>query len=164
MVKFSFFSGPRSLQYTPEHLGWSVSLLLQTEAALIRDYDYGREQIDYKCVLYTTPLQNTWTIPLSCCCDMLFTRMGHRVVTMTLIDLWDFATKYWISHLSIQLNIFTKFEEIPSKHSRHIENNPKTQCLWPWLLTVQRYKKCYNGSPNIPGWPAQVKSMYGIHW
>ena len=39
---FCFFSGPRSLQYTAERLGWSGSLLLQTEAALISDY--GREQ------------------------------------------------------------------------------------------------------------------------
>ena len=59
---FSFFSGPRSLQYEAECLGWSGSLLLQTEAALIGDY--GREQIDYRYVLYMTPLQKTQTIPL----------------------------------------------------------------------------------------------------
>ena len=38
------------LQYKAEHLGWSGSLLLQTEAAQIRNY--GREQIDYRYVLY----------------------------------------------------------------------------------------------------------------
>ena len=38
-------------------------MLLQTEAALIGDY--GRKQIDYRYVLYMTPLQNTQTIPLS---------------------------------------------------------------------------------------------------
>ena len=63
MVKFSFFSGLCSLQYKAEHLGWSSSLLLQTEAALISDY--SREQIDYIYVLYMTSLQKTQTIPLS---------------------------------------------------------------------------------------------------
>ena len=51
------------LQYKAERLGWSSSLLLQTEAALIGDY--GREQIDYRYELYMTPLQKTQTIPLS---------------------------------------------------------------------------------------------------
>ena len=55
-------SGPCSLQYKAERLGWSGSLLLQTEAALIGDY--SREQIDYRYVLYMTPLQKTRTIPL----------------------------------------------------------------------------------------------------
>ena len=64
MIKFRFFSGPRSLQYKAERLGWSGSLLLQTEAALIGDY--GREQIDYRYVLYMTALQKTQTIPLKC--------------------------------------------------------------------------------------------------
>ena len=59
---FLFFSGPRSLQYKAERLGWSSSLLLQTEAALISDH--GREQIDYRYVLHMTPLQKTQTIPL----------------------------------------------------------------------------------------------------
>ena len=63
MVKFSFFSGLCSRQYKAEHLGWSSSLLLQTEAALISDY--SREQIDYIYVLYMTSLQKTQTIPLS---------------------------------------------------------------------------------------------------
>ena len=49
MVKFHFSSGPHSLQYKAERLGWSSALLLQTEAALIGDY--GREQIDYRYVL-----------------------------------------------------------------------------------------------------------------
>ena len=62
MVKVCFFGGPRSLQYKAEHLGWSGSMLLQTEAALIGDY--GRKQIDYRNVLYMTPLQKTWTLPL----------------------------------------------------------------------------------------------------
>ena len=62
MLKFRFFSGPRSLQYKAEHLGWSGSLLLQTEVALTGDY--GREQIDYRYVIYMTPLQKTQTIPL----------------------------------------------------------------------------------------------------
>ena len=35
MVKFSFFSGPHSLRYKAERLGWNGSLLLQTEAGLI---------------------------------------------------------------------------------------------------------------------------------
>ena len=52
---FHFFSGPHSLQYKAERLGWSGSLLLQTEAALISDY--GREQINYSYVLYMTPLK-----------------------------------------------------------------------------------------------------------
>ena len=38
MVKIRFASGPRSLQCKAERLGWSGSLLLQTEAALIGDY------------------------------------------------------------------------------------------------------------------------------
>ena len=59
---FLFFSGLCSLQYKAERLGWSDSLLLQTEAVLIADY--SREQIDYRYVLYMTPLQKTWTIPL----------------------------------------------------------------------------------------------------
>ena len=59
---FCFFSGPRSLQYKAECLGWSGSLLLQTEAALISDY--GRQQRDYRYVLYMTPLQKTRTIAL----------------------------------------------------------------------------------------------------
>ena len=45
-----------------ERLGWSGSVLLQTEAALIGDY--SREQIDYRYVIYMTPLQKTRTIPL----------------------------------------------------------------------------------------------------
>ena len=60
---FHFFSGPHSLQYKAERLGWSGSLLLQTEAALIGDY--GREQTDYRYVLYMTPLQKTQTVPLT---------------------------------------------------------------------------------------------------
>ena len=60
---FHFFSGPCSLQYKAERLGWSDSLLLQTEAVLISDY--CREQIDYRYVLYMTLLQKTQTIPLS---------------------------------------------------------------------------------------------------
>ena len=59
---FCFFSGPRSLQYKAERLVWSGSLLLQTEAALIRDYD--REHTDYRHVLYMTPLKKTRAIPL----------------------------------------------------------------------------------------------------
>ena len=51
---FSFFSEPGSLQYKAEHLGWSSSLLLQTVAVLIGDH--GREQTDYRYVLYMTPL------------------------------------------------------------------------------------------------------------
>ena len=56
-------SEPRSLQYKAERLGWSGSLLVQTEAALIADY--GRKQIDYRYVLYMTPLQKIQTIPLT---------------------------------------------------------------------------------------------------
>ena len=59
---FRFFSGLRSLQYKAEHLGWSGSLLLQTEAALIGDF--GRKQINYRYVLYMTSLQKTRAIPL----------------------------------------------------------------------------------------------------
>ena len=44
-----------TLQYKAERLGWSGSLLLQTEAALI--CDYSRKQTDYRCVLYMTPLK-----------------------------------------------------------------------------------------------------------
>ena len=44
-------------------LGGLFHLLLQTEAALIGDY--SREQIDYRYVLYMTPLQKTRTIPLT---------------------------------------------------------------------------------------------------
>ena len=62
MIKIRFASGLLSLQYKAERLGWSGSLLLQTEAALIGDY--GREQIDYRYVLYMTQLQKTQTIPL----------------------------------------------------------------------------------------------------
>ena len=50
VVKIRFASGLSSLQYKAERLGWSGSLLLQTEAALISDY--GREQTDYRYVLY----------------------------------------------------------------------------------------------------------------
>ena len=60
---FRFFSGPCSLQYKAERLGWSGSPILQTEAAPIGDY--SREQIDYSYVLYMTPLQKTRTIPLN---------------------------------------------------------------------------------------------------
>ena len=49
MLKIRFTFGHRSLQYKTERLGWSGSLLLQTEAALISDY--GREQIGYRYVL-----------------------------------------------------------------------------------------------------------------
>ena len=59
---FLFFSGPRSLQYKAEHLGWSGSLLLQTEAVLIGDY--SGEQTDYRYALYMTLLQKTRTISL----------------------------------------------------------------------------------------------------
>ena len=52
MVKIRFASGLCSLQYKAECLGWSGSLLLQTEAALIGNY--GREQTDYRYVLYRT--------------------------------------------------------------------------------------------------------------
>ena len=62
MVKICFASGLHSLQYKAERLGWSGSLLLQTEAALISDY--GREQTDYRYVLYMTLLQKTQAIPL----------------------------------------------------------------------------------------------------
>ena len=57
------FLWTRLLQYKAERLGWSGSLLLQTEASLIADY--GRKQIDYRDVLYMTPLQKTPTIPLN---------------------------------------------------------------------------------------------------
>ena len=60
---FHFFSGPCSLQYKAERLGWSISLLLQTEAALIGDY--GTEEVEYRYVLYMTRLQKTRTIPLN---------------------------------------------------------------------------------------------------
>ena len=56
------FTGIHLLQYKAERLGWSGSLLLQTEAALIADY--SRKQIHYRYVLYMTPLQKTPTIPL----------------------------------------------------------------------------------------------------
>ena len=73
MVKVHFAPGLHSLQYKAENLGWSSSLLLQTEAALIRNY--GREQTDYRYVLYMNPLQQTQTIPLSVqkygCCTCL---------------------------------------------------------------------------------------------
>ena len=62
MVKICFASRLHSLQYKAERLGWSGSLPLQTEAALISDY--GREQTDYRYVLYMTLLQKTQTIPL----------------------------------------------------------------------------------------------------
>ena len=62
MVTIHFASGLHSLQYKAEHLGWSGSLLLQTEVALIGNY--GREQIDYRYVLYMNPLQKTQTIHL----------------------------------------------------------------------------------------------------
>ena len=70
MDKIRFASGPRSLQYKAERLGWSGSLLLQTEAALIDNY--SREQTNYRCVLYMTPLQNTQTIPLNIYKPILF--------------------------------------------------------------------------------------------
>ena len=63
MVKICFASGLRSLLYKAERLGWSGSLVVQTEAALIRNY--GREQTDYSYVLYMTPFQKTQTIPLT---------------------------------------------------------------------------------------------------
>ena len=71
-VLFCFFSGPRSLQYKAEHLGWSGSLLLQTEAALIGDY--SREQIYYRYVLYMTPLQKTRIIPLTTALETMLQR------------------------------------------------------------------------------------------
>ena len=46
-----------------EHVGWSGSLLLQTEDAPIGDS--GREQINHRYVLYMTPLQKTRSIPLT---------------------------------------------------------------------------------------------------
>ena len=55
MVKIHFASGICSLQYKAKCLGWSGSLLLQTEAALIGNYDRG--QTDYRYVLYTQPGQ-----------------------------------------------------------------------------------------------------------
>ena len=61
MVKNRFASGPRSLQYKAERLGWSDSLLLQTEAALIGDY--GREQINYRYVLYMAPTSKNTNYP-----------------------------------------------------------------------------------------------------
>ena len=57
MVNICFASGLHSLQYKAERLGWSSSLLLQTEAALIDNY--GKEQTDYRYILYMTPLQKT---------------------------------------------------------------------------------------------------------
>ena len=45
MLKIRFASGHCSLHSKAERLGWSGSLLLQTEAALIGDY--GREQSVY---------------------------------------------------------------------------------------------------------------------
>ena len=51
------------VQYKAERLGWSGSLLLPTEAALIGDY--GGEQLDYRYVLYITPFQKTQTITLN---------------------------------------------------------------------------------------------------
>ena len=55
---FLFFSGLCSLQYKAERLGWSGSLLLQTEAALISDY--GREQTD--CAVADSK-RNRWGLP-----------------------------------------------------------------------------------------------------
>ena len=61
----SLFVWTRSLQYKAERLGWSGSLLLHTEAALIADY--SRKQIDCRDGLYMTLLQKTQTIPLKAC-------------------------------------------------------------------------------------------------
>ena len=80
---FLFFSGPRSLQYKAEHLGWSGSLLLQTEAALIGDY--SREQIDYRYVLYMTPLQKTRTIPLNSVKNTLSLKIIQAVIPLKLL-------------------------------------------------------------------------------
>ena len=44
-------------------LGWSGSLLCQTEAVLI--CDYGREQTVYRYIFNMTPLQRTQTIPFN---------------------------------------------------------------------------------------------------
>ena len=56
MVYFTF-----SLQYKAECLGWSGSLPLQIEAALIGEY--GKEQIDYRYVLYMTPTSKNMNYP-----------------------------------------------------------------------------------------------------
>ena len=64
-LKYNLHLGPRLLQYKAERLGWSDSLLLQTEAAALI-CDYGREQIHYRHVLYMTLLQKTRTVPLRC--------------------------------------------------------------------------------------------------
>ena len=50
MLKIRFTFGLHSLQYKAERLGWSGSLLLQTEAARVSDY--GRDQMDCRYVLY----------------------------------------------------------------------------------------------------------------
>ena len=63
MVKIRFASGPCSLQYKAERLGWSAPLLLQTEAALIAD----RKQIDYRYVPLYDPTSKTRAIPLTYC-------------------------------------------------------------------------------------------------
>ena len=56
----------------------SGSLLLQTEAALVGDY--GREQIDYRYVLYMTPLQKTRTIPLKTCIIIIMANTYRRMI------------------------------------------------------------------------------------
>ena len=58
----SLFLWSRWLQYKAERLGWSGSLLLHTEAALIDDH--SRKQIHCRDGLYMTTLQKTPTIPL----------------------------------------------------------------------------------------------------
>ena len=78
MLKIRFASGPRSLQYKAERLGWSSSLLLQTGAALIGDY--GREHTDYRYVLYMTSLQKTQTIPLTMSCIFIPKTITTRIV------------------------------------------------------------------------------------
>ena len=52
MVNFAFLLDPI---HCSTNLGWSGSLLLQTEAAQIGDY--GRKQINNRYVLYMTPLK-----------------------------------------------------------------------------------------------------------
>ena len=132
----SLFLWTRSLQYKAERLGWSGSLLLQTEAALISDY--GTEQIDYRYVLYMTPLQKTPTIPLIPCCELglhRWSQYDHSHIQITrrynrLIKRWNmWQTESWCGCrrqilFSTWKNVFVWFR------TQHRSHDQTSKCLF----------------------------------
>ena len=96
--------------------------------------DYGRKQIDYRYVLYMTPLQKTWTIPLNTQVGWISWKQvrSNRGGKTDKGRKWKAKPKAWPTRTSLQLQ--NKTGNAKTENSNHNMSGKKVFIVGPSSL------------------------------